>query len=136
MLRRGRQYTVNSRNLVLDLLVDLSRRVAHLEGQVRVLSETQRKLQSVQTLLQFGEHFKSLHLQLIKRGGIEDPTMRRALRRHGISVTDVLRLAEICQKRNEVAHPTSVPDLTDTDVEIVRLFVKIQGFLKATETKL
>jgi hypothetical protein len=44
-------------------------------------------------------------------------------------------LAEICQKRNEVAHPTSVPDLTNADLEVVRLFVKVQKFLQIIEKK-
>lgn len=117
---------------------NLSERVVYLEHQLRQLAEQQQRLQNLQTLLRMSESFKTLHRLLFREasslGNLESRRMRRALSRHKLEEDDLMRTMDICRLRNEAAHPQEIPDLTEVDPELVRVYEKVQRFLAEVET--
>lgn len=112
---------------------NLSKRVAYLEHQLEQLAEQQRRLQNLQTLLRMSESFKALHRLLFREasslGSLESRRMRRALSRHRLEEDDLIRTMDICRLRNEAAHPREIPDLTEVDPDLARVYEKVQRFL-------
>lgn len=108
--------------------MNLAKRVAHLEAQIQHLTITQRRLQSVQTLLQMSETFKLLNRKVIT-------TSNDVLKRHRIRNDDIVMIDDICKARNEAAHPTTEPDLTYVDKKIRKLFTKVQNLVRDEQNK-
>lgn len=118
-----------------SLMVDLSRRIAHLEHQISRLHSAHLQLASLQSLLQMGESFRALHRHLTRllesRKGdiIEDRRVRGLLARYKLSPAELERTLHLCKTRNEAAHPQGLPDLTEVDPEVTRIFGKVQRLL-------
>ena len=112
---------------------DLSERIANLEHQLRQLTEQQQRLQNLQTLLRMSESFKVLHRLLFQEasspGKVESRRMLRTLSKHKLGEEDLMRTMDICRLRNEAAHPSETPDLTEVDSELVHVYEKVQRFL-------
>ena len=110
------------------LFHDLSRRVSHLEDQVRYLRASHQHLTHLYTLLQMGEHFRQLHKHL--RRIKDDKTVKHLLKGNEFTKNDVKLIRRLGKERNGVAHPGGVPDLTDEREEVVKVFVKVERLLK------
>lgn len=113
---------------MMMIMRDLCQRVSYLEAQIIHLNQRQRQLSQLQTLLQLGETFKSLHRLLAKPA--EGRRGLKLLSRIKLTEDDLKRTLEVCKLRNEAAHPTaSEPDLSDVDPETMQLYLKVKRIL-------
>lgn len=113
----------SSTNYTINLMTDLSHRIALLERQLNHLTCQQRQLHDLQRLLQMGETFKTLH-RLLRGNKVKAVRLLTMLRERGIDEDTLQWTNDICQLRNMVAHPNPQdrPDMTDLDPEMVRVY--------------
>lgn len=118
------------------LLSELARRITHLEYQVEQLTYTQQRLQTLQTVLKMNETFRALHRHLAqllenpREGLLQDQRIRRVLSKYRLTAEDIQRTLELSKTRNEMAHPSGEPDLTEVDCDLIRIYAKVQLFLQ------
>lgn len=116
-----------------------------MEQIISKLRENQLNFIRLKTLLEMSETFRALHRELhvlgnchIQKGdeaeGLSQNEARarvinEILASYGLSGEDLEKSVELCKERNCAAHPTTVPDLTYSSSEHIRLFVAAKQLL-------
>jgi hypothetical protein len=116
----------------IELFTSLNQRISHLESQIFHLNISQRRLASIEMLLRLSETFRQLHRALADFGDkdlLKSKRVQRLVSKYQLSVEDLQKTIETCRERNEAAHPTELPDLTDAPIETMRVYVKVRHLL-------